>query len=319
MSEPSEPMNGPAAAPSPTGPSSSPQGPGPGAGSSALASRRQRQETEASAARASRAGRNLPAAITVGVLLLGGALVGLLWAPIVLAVLVIALLLLGVYETAHALSSRGVQVPVTPLWIGAVLMPLGAYFGGIEALVLALAITLLVILLWGVSRGSAGRGESVMGSVFVAVWVPFFLSFAVALLRLDDGNLMVACMLLMVVSNDTFGYLVGARFGRHPMAPKISPKKSWEGFLGSTVGSVVVGSLAVWLLLDDPWYIGALLGALTVASATAGDFSESMVKRELNIKDMGSMLPGHGGAMDRLDSLVFSAPVAYMVFALPFG
>ncbi len=316
MSHASDPTTGPAEAPRPAGPSSSPARPV--AGATAVPSRR-RQEAEATTARASRAGRNLPAAITVGLLLLGGALVGLLWAPIVLAVLVIALLLLGVYETAHALSSRGVQVPVGPLWVGAVLMPLGAYFGGIEALVLALAVTLLIILLWGVSLGPAGRGASVMGSVFVAVWVPFFLSFAVALLRLDDGNLMVACMLLMVVSNDTFGYLVGARFGRHPMAPKISPKKSWEGFLGSTVGSVVVGSLAVWLLLGDPWWVGALLGALTVASATAGDFSESMVKRELNIKDMGSMLPGHGGAMDRLDSLVFSAPIAYVVFALPVG
>ncbi|SFV21533.1 phosphatidate cytidylyltransferase [Micrococcus terreus] len=316
MSEPTDLTVGPAAAPSPAGPSSSPQMPSDA--SEVPASRRERQEAEATTARASRAGRNLPAAITVGVLLLGGALVGLLWAPIVLAALVIALLLLGVYETAHALSSRGVLVPVVPLWIGAVLMPLGAYFGGIEALVLALAVTILIILGWGVSRGAGGRGESVMGSVFVAVWVPFFLSFAVALLRLEDGNLMVACMLLMVVSNDTFGYLVGARFGRHPMAPKISPKKSWEGFLGSTVGSVLVGSVAVALLLDHPWWIGALLGALTVASATAGDFSESMVKRELNLKDMGSMLPGHGGAMDRLDSLVFSAPVAYMVFALPF-
>ncbi|QCU78542.1 phosphatidate cytidylyltransferase [Citricoccus sp. SGAir0253] len=280
--------------------------------------RRQRREREAARARTAKAGRNLPAAITVGLLLLGGALVGLVWLPVALAVLVVALLLLGVTETASAISRRGLDIPRVPLWAGAVAMPMAAFAGGTEALVLALLATVLLVLAWAVVRDLPARGESVLVSVFILMWVPFLLSFAVALLRQQDGNLMVACMLLMVVANDTFGYLVGATLGRHPMAPKISPKKSWEGFAGSVAGSVVVGTLAVDLLLDHPWWVGSLLGVLTVASATAGDFAESMVKRELNIKDMGSMLPGHGGAMDRLDSLVFSAPVAYMVFALPF-
>jgi phosphatidate cytidylyltransferase len=280
--------------------------------------RRQRREQEAALSRKAKAGRNLPAAITVGVLLLGGALVGLMWIPAVLALLVVALLVLGVTETARALSRRGLDIPMVPLWIGAVAMPLGAFVGGAEALVLALLGTVLLILVWAVVEDLPARGETVMASAFIVLWVPFLLSFAIALLGQEQGNLMVACMLLMVVSNDTFGYIVGASFGKHPMAPKISPKKSWEGFAGSVAGSVVVGTLAVHLLLDHPWWVGALLGLLTVASATAGDFAESMVKRELNIKDMGSMLPGHGGAMDRLDSLVFSAPIAYMVFALPF-
>lgn len=280
--------------------------------------RRQRREQEAAQARKAKAGRNLPAAITVGVLLLGGALVGLIWLPVVLAILVIALLLLGVTETASAISRRGLDVPRVPLWAGAVMMPLGAFAGGAEALVLALLGTVLLILVWSVVEDLPARGETVLVSVFIVMWVPFLLSFAIALLRQDQGNLMVSCMLLMVVANDTFGYIVGASFGKHPMAPKISPKKSWEGFAGSVAGAVVVGTLGVHFLLDHPWWVGSLLGLLTVASATAGDFAESMVKRELNIKDMGSMLPGHGGAMDRLDSLVFSAPVAYMVFALPF-
>ncbi len=280
--------------------------------------RRQRREQEAAQARKAKAGRNLPAAITVGVLLLGGALVGLIWLPVVLAILVIALLLLGVTETASAISRRGLDVPRVPLWAGAVMMPLGAFAGGAEALVLALLGTVLLILVWSVVEDLPARGETVLVSVFIVMWVPFLLSFAIALLRQDQGNLMVSCMLLMVVANDTFGYIVGASFGKHPMAPKISPKKSWEGFAGSVAGAVMVGTLGVHFLLDHPWWVGSLLGLLTVASATAGDFAESMVKRELNIKDMGSMLPGHGGAMDRLDSLVFSAPVAYMVFALPF-
>ncbi|HRO30644.1 MULTISPECIES: phosphatidate cytidylyltransferase [Micrococcaceae] len=297
---------------------SAPAGPRPVPDPGPPQTRRQRRELEAARARKAKAGRNLPAAITVGALLLGGALVGLIWLPVVLAILVVALLLLGVTETASAISRRGLDVPRIPLWTGAVAMPLGAFAGGAEALVLALLGTVLLILVWAVAEDLPARGESVLVSVFIVMWVPFLLSFAVALLRQEQGNLMVACMLLMVVANDTFGYIVGASFGRHPMAPKVSPKKSWEGFAGSVGGSVVVGTLAVHFLLDHPWWIGSLLGLLTVASATAGDFAESMVKRELNIKDMGSMLPGHGGAMDRLDSLVFSAPVAYMVFALPF-
>ena len=128
---------------------------------------------------------------------------------------------------------------------------------------------------------------------------------------------MVAILLLMVVSNDTFGYIVGYRFGRTPIAPRISPKKSWEGLAGSLAGSVLVGVVAVPLLVGQPWWVGAVLGVTTVAAATSGDFSESMVKRELGIKDMSSALPGHGGVMDRLDSLVFAAPVAYTVLALP--
>ncbi|NUL43840.1 phosphatidate cytidylyltransferase [Cellulosimicrobium funkei] len=280
--------------------------------------RRQRREQEAARARKAKAGRNLPAAIAVGLLLLGGALVGLIWFPVVLAILVIALLLLGVTETAQAISRRGLDIPRVPLWAGAVAMPMGAFAGGVEALVLALLGTLLLVLVWSVVEDLPAQGESVMASAFIVLWVPFLLSFAIALLGQEQGNLMVACMLLMVVSNDTFGYIVGASFGKHPMAPKISPKKSWEGFAGSVLGSVLVGTTAVHLFLDHPWWVGSLLGLLTVASATAGDFAESMVKRELNIKDMGSMLPGHGGAMDRLDSLVFSAPVAYMVFGLPF-
>lgn len=290
----------------------------PPSGQQAPTTRRRRRELEKAAARTAKAGRNLPAAITVGLLLLGGALVGLIWWPVVLAILVIALLVLGVTETAQALSRRGLDIPRIPLWVGAIAMPTGAFAGGAEALVLALLGTALLILVWAVVEDLPAPGESVMASAFIALWVPFLLSFAIALLRQDQGNLMVACMLLMVVANDTFGYIVGASLGKHPMAPKISPKKSWEGFAGSVAGAVVVGTLAVHLFLDHPWWVGSLLGLLIVTSATAGDFAESMVKRELNIKDMGSMLPGHGGAMDRLDSLVFSAPVAYMVFALPF-
>jgi phosphatidate cytidylyltransferase len=126
-------------------------------------------------------------------------------------------------------------------------------------------------------------------------------------------------MLLLVVSNDTFGYLVGASLGKHPMAPKISPKKSWEGFAGSVAGATLIGVLAALFVLDKPWWVGVLLAVGTVAAATAGDLAESMVKRELGVKDMSSILPGHGGVMDRLDSIVFASPVAFIMYGLVAG
>jgi phosphatidate cytidylyltransferase len=126
-------------------------------------------------------------------------------------------------------------------------------------------------------------------------------------------------MLLLVVSNDTFGYLVGASLGKHPMAPKISPKKSWEGFAGSIAGAMLIGILACIFILDKPWWVGVILAVSLVAASTAGDLAESMVKRELGIKDMSSMLPGHGGVMDRLDSIVFASPVAFVLFSTVSG
>jgi phosphatidate cytidylyltransferase len=126
-------------------------------------------------------------------------------------------------------------------------------------------------------------------------------------------------MLLLVVSNDTFGYLVGASLGKHPMAPKISPKKSWEGFAGSVAGAVLIGILACLFVLDKPWWVGVVLAVGTVAASTAGDLAESMVKRELGVKDMSSILPGHGGVMDRLDSIVFASPVVFVLYGLLAG
>lgn len=126
-------------------------------------------------------------------------------------------------------------------------------------------------------------------------------------------------MLLLVVSNDTFGYLVGASLGKHPMAPKISPKKSWEGFAGSIAGAMLIGVLASIFLLDKPWWVGVVLAVGVVAASTAGDLAESMVKRELGIKDMSSILPGHGGVMDRLDSIVFACPAAFVMYVLVAG
>jgi phosphatidate cytidylyltransferase len=143
-----------------------------------------------------------------------------------------------------------------------------------------------------------------------------FCSFATLLVVAPDGKGRALTFLLCVVASDVGGYAAGVLAGKHPMAPTISPKKSWEGFAGSQVAGMAVGGLCVALLLQDAWWEGVLLGSLLVISATLGDLVESMVKRDLGIKDMGSLLPGHGGLMDRLDSLLPTAVVAWAVLSI---
>ncbi|MDR8018032.1 phosphatidate cytidylyltransferase [Nesterenkonia aerolata] len=264
--------------------------------------------------RTPKAGRDLPAAIATGAALLIPAVLGIIFFPLLLILVAVVLLCMGVWEVARAIETAGrLRLPKAPLYFGAAAMPLAAHFGGAEALTLALMATCTAVVIAAAARRVPDPGSSVMASIFVACWVPFLISFAVLLLNQPEGQWRLAVVVLLVVANDTFGYMVGVLFGRHPIAPQVSPKKSWEGFAGSLAGSVLVGVLASVFIFQEHWLVGALLAAAVVVAATAGDFSESMVKRELGLKDMSQVLPGHGGVMDRLDSLVFAMPTAYFV------
>jgi phosphatidate cytidylyltransferase len=153
--------------------------------------------------------------------------------------------------------------------------------------------------------------------VFTAVYVPFLAGFVVLLLKPDDGPLRVLTFILVTIASDIGGYFVGVLAGKHPMAPVISPKKSWEGFAGSAVFCVAAGWASVVYLLDGDWWVGVLLGLVAVVMATLGDLSESVIKRDLGIKDMSAIIPGHGGLMDRLDSLLATvAPTWLLLFYL---
>ncbi|MCY1225553.1 Phosphatidate cytidylyltransferase [compost metagenome] len=281
-----------------------------------------------------KAGRNLPAATVVGLAMLFAVLGGLLFLPLGFVLVTTTFAVFGVWEIFRALEVSGTRLPIVPVMIGTVGMPLAAYFGGLESLLFALLASSVAVLLWRTIESAAGSARSIFAGVFTLAWVPFFISFAILPLHgvgsvtpvglwpggvIPHGAWQIATMLLLVVSNDTFGYLVGASFGKHPMAPKISPKKSWEGFAGSIAGAIAVGVLACLFLLDKPWWVGVVLAVGMVAAATIGDLSESMVKRELGIKDMSSILPGHGGVMDRLDSIVFASPAAFILFTAVSG
>jgi phosphatidate cytidylyltransferase len=280
------------------------------------------------------AGRNLPAATAVGLAMLFAVLGGLLFLPLGFVAVTTTFAVFGVWEIFRALEANGTRLPIVPVLVGTVAMPFSAYFGGLESLLFALLASSVAVLLWRSVESAVGSARSIFAGVFTLSWVPFLISFATLPLHVavgvtpiglwpggtvPEGAWQVAILLLLVVSNDTFGYLVGASLGKHPMAPKISPKKSWEGFAGSIAGAMVIGILACVFVLGKPWWVGVILAVGMVASATAGDLAESMVKRELGIKDMSSILPGHGGVMDRLDSIVFASPVAFLLFVLVSG
>ncbi|TDO34228.1 phosphatidate cytidylyltransferase [Kribbella sp. VKM Ac-2527] len=265
----------------------------------------------------SRAGRNLPAAIAVGVSL-GVIIVGsLFWQKVLFVFVVLATVLVAVEEMIRALRAGGASIPRIPLLAGTTAMLMAAYFGGPMALLVALALTVLATLVWRMPAGSIGFVRDVSAGVFLIGYVPMLAGFAILLVQPDaDGPQRVVTFFLVVVASDVGGYAVGTLFGKHPMAPTISPKKSWEGFTGSTLACIGAGIGSVVWLLDGNWWVGAIVGAVAVLTATAGDLGESMIKRDLGIKDMSNLLPGHGGVMDRLDSLLATAPAVWLLLHL---
>jgi phosphatidate cytidylyltransferase len=283
------------------------------------------------APRTPRAGRDLPAAIGVGIALLVVVVGSLLFYPVAFVGVATVLAVIGVWEVTRAIAGKGIKAPMTPVMIGTLAMPASAYFAGAEGLLFAFVAACTAVLLWRCLDSAPGAIHSIFAGIFALTWVPFLLSFVFLMLRdtqppttgltldlsaLNPGVLQVIIMLFLVVANDTFGYLVGVLFGKHPMAPKISPKKSWEGFAGSMGGAILVAVPCTIFLLNEQWWVGVVLAVGMVLAGTSGDFAESMVKRELGIKDMSNLLPGHGGMMDRLDSILFAAPVAFITLSV---
>jgi len=264
--------------------------------------------------RTSRAGRNLPAAVAVG-LGLGLLITVPLYSPLRwgYAAVVCVAALIGLREVVVALRGLGLRPPLVPLLAGgAVMVPL-AYAVGAEALLLALLATVLGCVVWRLLDPAPGVLRDVAAAAFTASYVPFLAGFAVLLAQPADGPRRVTTFIATVVCSDVGGYAAGVLFGRHAMAPTVSPKKSWEGFCGSVLACAAGGAVFFATLLHASAVLGAVFGLAVVCTATLGDLGESMVKRDIGIKDMGALLPGHGGLMDRLDSLLPSAPVAWLL------
>lgn len=278
-------------------------------------SRRARARAAAATANPPRAGRNLPAAITVALVLLAGIGLSLfIWKPAFVLV-VTAAAVIGVLELVRALRGSRVHPPLVPLLLATGIVPL-AFWGGMDGLALGFAAAVGLVLLWRAAGLPDGAVADVAGGAFIVAYVPLLASFAVLMLAEPDGVGRIITFLFVTIASDTGGYAVGVLRGRTPMAPQLSPKKSWEGFGGSVVTSAVVGAVLVVWLLDGAWWAGLVVGALAACFATVGDFAESALKRDLGIKDMGDLLPGHGGIMDRLDSMLVTAPVCWALLHL---
>lgn len=263
----------------------------------------------------SRAGRDLKAAVAVGVgigILVIATL--FLYRP-AFAVVVGLAVVLAIGELQAAVRTGGVEVPRWPLLIGGAAMLVASWFWGLQGLVIALLATFLAVI-FGRMRGPLhGYLASTATGLFITIYVPFLAGFAVLLTVPDNGAKLVLAWAIAVVCSDTGGYAAGVLFGKHPMAPRISPKKSWEGFAGSVVLAGIAGAVVFEFLLDFPWWLGVPYGAIVAVFAVTGDLLESIIKRDVGVKDMGSLLPGHGGAMDRMDSLLLTAPVAYVLLS----
>jgi phosphatidate cytidylyltransferase len=264
----------------------------------------------------SRAGRNLRAAIVVGLLMGGLALVTLFTIKVIFLIYVAAVIALGLWELTRVLEARSIRLPLVPVAAGGAVMLGLAYYSGERPLVAALALTVIAILAWRLAGGSAGYLQDVTAGIFTLAYLPLMASFVALMLAAPDGSRRVLAWIVVTICSDIGGYLVGSLLGRHPMASVISPHKTWEGFAGSALACVAAGVLLLVLLLHGTWWQGVVLGVVAVGAATLGDLSESMIKRDLQIKDMGTLLPGHGGVLDRIDSLLITAPAVWLLLVI---
>lgn len=263
-----------------------------------------------------RAGRNLWAAIVVGLAMGAAILVALFTVRHVFIGIVAAVVAVSSWELAGALRRTGIEVALPPVLLGGQAMVWLAWPFGKDGILVAFVITTLVCLVWRFPKGAAGYVRDVSASVFSAAYVAGFAAFATLLVVPPDGAARASCLMLAGVASDVGGYAAGVLGGRHLMAPSISPKKSWEGLIGSLVAGTAAGALAVTLLLGGQLWQGVLFGAVIVLTATGGDLIESLIKRDLGVKDMGTVLPGHGGVLDRIDSLLLSAVVSWLLLSL---
>ena len=263
-----------------------------------------------------RAGRKLGPSILVSLSLVALIWVSLAVQPIIFAGVVTLAVILGIREISRAFAAANTNISTNALIAAAIGLSVATWFDGVEGLAVATAVALPILLINLLRRGPEGFVRSATAMTLALIYLPFLAGFIILLGHDDKGLEQVMTFVILVGCNDTFGYFIGVLIGKHPMAPTISPKKSWEGLAGSIVFTMLGGALMFHYVLDVKWFIGSLVGLLIVFTATSGDLIESAMKRDLHLKDMGSLLPGHGGILDRLDSVLLSAPALWLALEL---
>lgn len=271
-----------------------------------------------------RTGRDLILATAVGLAFGAVLLASLLFIKELFIPIALAIAVLGIFEITRALRGAGRRIDIVPQVVAGVAVVLAGYFAPVWLTWVALLFAVVLVVVWRlfsqmIVKDGRTYGDVLTDSVvggFVQIYVPFLAALALMLLRQEGGQWWVLGFIAVAVASDTGAYAAGVAIGKHPMAPRISPKKTWEGFGGAVVAAIAAGVLLALFLLDIPWWAGAIFGVAILLSATLGDLGESMIKRDIGIKDMSSWLPGHGGMLDRVDSILPSTVPALILYFL---
>ncbi len=263
-----------------------------------------------------RAGRKLLPSILVSLSLLTLIFGSISLEPKLFLALICVVIMLGVRELTHAYRAGGIELPDLPIMAVSLVILLASWFGGTEGLAVStgLSIPILMFFLLLISQKDFIKRST--SAVFAVFYLAVLGGFILLVANDADGGKRILALVILISCNDTFAYFAGVLFGKHKMAPTISPKKSWEGLIGGLIASVIGGGLVFNFAFETAWYIGSAIGVMTVVTATCGDLIESAIKRDLAIKDMSNLLPGHGGIMDRIDSALFTAPAVWFAFEL---
>ncbi len=263
-----------------------------------------------------RAGRKLLPSILVSLSLLTLIFGSISLEPKLFLALICVVIMLGVRELTHAYRAGGIELPDLPIMAVSLVILLASWFGGTEGLAVStgLSIPILMFFLLLISQKDFIKRST--SAVFAVFYLAVLGGFILLVANDADGGKRILALVILISCNETFAYFAGVLFGKHKMAPTISPKKSWEGLIGGLIASVIGGGLVFNFAFETAWYVGSAIGVMTVVTATCGDLIESAIKRDLAIKDMSNLLPGHGGIMDRIDSALFTAPAVWFAFEL---
>ncbi|NDB07138.1 MAG: phosphatidate cytidylyltransferase [Actinobacteria bacterium] len=263
-----------------------------------------------------RAGRKLFTSLFIALILLAIIFTSMALLPVAFALVVALAFAISIHELVVAYRGSGIYPSGPLLIISGLSLYLIAWWRGDKGLFVALPVVAIINLIWLLKKGPSEYASRASASILTLLYLGLLPSFIFLLARDSDGFALISILVILVGVNDTFAYIAGVLLGKHKMAPRLSPKKSWEGFFGGLVATVIASSAAFHYLLERSWWIGALMGLVGVIAATFGDLIESALKRDFGIKDMSSFLPGHGGMLDRLDSATFTAPALWIFLEL---
>ena len=263
-----------------------------------------------------RAGRKLLPSILVSITILISVFTSVYYLPFLFAVLIWTAIMIAIREITRAYRANGIDIPEFPLQLVGTVILVSAWYGRVSGLSVALALTIPNLIVFLLVKSSGNFVKRATAATFAIFYIPFLAGFILLLAHHADGFERILTVVVLVSCNDTFAYIFGVLLGRHKLAPHISPKKTWEGFIGAILATTIGSSLVFHYALHSHWWLGAMIGVMAVVTATSGDLIESAVKRDLAIKDMGAILPGHGGILDRIDSVLFTAPAVWFVLEL---